>query len=67
MTTHQTTLFDEDEDFRELCGDYAECLAVLGRLRRGQGAADDRLEQYCELRVNLEQELQSKISGSARG
>ena len=58
-------LFHEDEQFRELCGDYAECMDVLDRLHRGQGAADERLEQYCELRVNLEQELQIRISESA--
>ena len=60
-------LFGEDDEFRELSGDYAECIAVLDRLRRGQGSADERIEQYCELRVNLEQELQNRISESARG
>ena len=60
-------LFSEDEAFHELCSDYAECLAVLARLRRGQGAADARIEQYCELRVNIEQELQVRISASTAG
>jgi hypothetical protein len=59
-------LFDEDEAFRELCVDYAECMAVLDRLHRGHGIVDDPLEQYCELRVNLEQELQTRIAESAR-
>ena len=58
-------LFHEDEAFRELCGDYAECMDVLDRLRRGPGSANARIEQYCELRVNLEQELQIRISESA--
>ena len=60
-------LFQADEQFRELCGDYAECMAILDRLRQGQGAADERVEQYCELRVNLETELMSQISASTEG
>ncbi|MCH7224822.1 hypothetical protein [Haloferula sp. A504] len=54
-------LFHEDEEFRELCNDYAECVAMLDQLRRGQGGADDRIEQYCELRVNLEHELVCRL------
>lgn len=50
-------LFREDEDFSELCGDYAECLAMLDRLRKGQIGAEERTGQYLELRVNLEHEL----------
>jgi len=55
-------LFDEDEDFRELCSDYAECLIVIERLRQQKTGPDPRLEDYCEARVNLEQELLSRLS-----
>lgn len=58
------SLFDKDEEFRELCEDYAECTAVLDRLRREQGATDPRIEEYCELRVSLERDLQNRISES---
>lgn len=59
-------LFNEDEQFHELCSDYADCMAVLDGLRGGQGTQNGRLEQYCELRVNLEQELQIRISEAAQ-
>jgi len=58
-------LFDEDEEFRELCEDYAECAAVLERLRRGQGVEAARIEEYCELRLNIEQEVLGRISEPA--
>jgi|GEM_PF-4819367 len=55
-------LFGEDEAFRELCGDFADCVAMLERMQRGNGEVDERVEQYCELRVNLENELLAWIS-----
>ena len=55
-------LFDEDEDFREICSDYAECLIVIDRLRQQKTGPDPRLEDYCEARVNLEQELLGRLS-----
>ncbi len=55
-------LFGEDEAFRELCGDYADCAAMIEQMRRGQGKVDERVGQYCELRVNLENELLAWIS-----
>ena len=59
-------LFETEEQFRELCGDYFECVEVLKSLREDQGVNEnaDRLEQYCELRVNLEAELINRISES---
>lgn len=56
------SLFSTDEGFRELCGDYAECVLVIERLRRGQGESGERIGQYCELRANLEFELQLRIA-----
>ena len=50
-------LFAGNEEFREMCFDYVECLAVIERLGREGTSAGPRIEQYCELRVNLEQEL----------
>jgi hypothetical protein len=59
-------LFHEDEQFHELCADYTECVGVLDRLHRDQGAPAERIEQYCELRVNIERELVSRVSEAAR-
>jgi hypothetical protein len=59
-------LFNEDEQFRELCGDYADCMTVLDGLRQGRGTENERFEQYCELRVNIERELVSRVSEAAR-
>ena len=55
-------LYDQDEDFRELCSDYCECLSVIQRIRRESGGSHSLLEEYCEARVNLEQELVSRLS-----
>lgn len=60
-------LFDVDEQFRELCADYGECLLTLRRLRGGGTNRDEHIEQYIELRLSLEQELQGRITEHARG
>ena len=61
-------LFEAEEEFRELCGDYVECTTILKNLRRDQDVREnaERLEQYCELRVNLETELLNRISESLK-
>ena len=58
-------LFAENENFRELCSDYAECLAVIERLGGDGKGSDSRIEQYFELRVNLEQELLDALQASS--
>ena len=58
-------LYNENVDFRELCEDYIECLAVLDRLLESQDAGGSRIEQYCELRVNLEHDIIERISHPA--
>jgi hypothetical protein len=60
-------LFQEDEQFRELCADYGECMAALRRLRKQGAARDDRIEQYAEMRACLEQELSGRISAATGG
>jgi hypothetical protein len=57
-------LFEADWQFRELCIDYAECVATLRRLRRQAECRDDRIEQYSELRASLEQELLDMIAAT---
>ncbi len=58
-------LFQADEQFRELCTDYGQCQAALQRFREQDADRGDRIEQYTELRVSIEQELVGKISGPA--
>jgi hypothetical protein len=59
-------LFETEEQFRELCGDYAQCVAMLQRLRTQRESQDDRIEQYAEMRECLERELRERIGGSCR-
>lgn len=61
-------LFETKEGFRELCGDYVECINVLKNLRQGLQVNENanRLEQYCELRASLETELLNRLSEPSR-
>lgn len=52
-----------DPAFRELCGDYEECVAALQRFRDQGTDAIGLVEDYAELRVGLEHEL---LAGIAR-
>ena len=52
-------LAQRDEQFRELCADYGECLAALRRFQ-DQGPSK-QVEQYAEMRAALEQELLAGI------
>lgn len=52
-----------DQEFGELCVDYGECVAALGRFRDQGAGAIGRVEEYTELRVGLEHEL---LTGIAR-
>ena len=58
-------LFQADEQFRELCTDYGECIAALRRFRKQDAGRVDRVQQYTELQVSLERELVGKIAEPA--
>jgi hypothetical protein len=58
-------LFQADEQFRELCADYSECMVALRRFRKQDAGRGERIEQYTELQVSLERELVGKIAGPA--
>ncbi len=58
-------LFRQNEQFRELCADYSECMLVLEQLRNWGSRSGDLIEQYAELRVSLEQELSERIGATA--
>ena len=53
-----------DEDFRELCDHYAECLQVRKRLEGQQDAAPTRLREYRDLIRELENEIEAIIRTS---
>ena len=55
------SLMQSSESFQDLCKNYNECLQIIERLRIENEPTDSRLEQYCELRVSLEQELRGRI------
>ena len=58
-------LFQDDEHFRELCADYVECMKALQQFQKMGTGPDERIEQYTELFVSLEEELSVRISESA--
>ena len=66
FTEHAASIqerFDDDQNFREMCGDYAETLQVLQRWE----ASDDprraaRVEEYRDLARALESEILAALS-----
>ncbi|MFG0285356.1 MAG: hypothetical protein ACF8R7_13135 [Phycisphaerales bacterium JB039] len=58
-------LFKKNEQFREMCADYTDCLSAFRRLREQGAARDERIEEYGEMRAYLERELLVQISGAA--
>ena len=56
------SLVQDDELFRELCADYAECAAALRRFRAFGADAAAQVAQYSELRADLEKELVAAVT-----
>ena len=50
-------LFWSDEDFRALCSDYSLCVQHLQKFREEFGEKKLSLEEYMNVRVELENEL----------
>jgi hypothetical protein len=50
-------LFEQDEDFRELCEDYESCTRTVARLERGTPSAEGMRKEYGALLLRLECEL----------
>lgn len=57
-------LYDRDDVFRELCGEYSICLEAVGRAE-ASGSADLRAE-YAALQLRLETELLQQLEESSR-
>jgi hypothetical protein len=50
--------FHDDQNFREMCSDYAETLEALQRWQASDGAHKEaRIEEYRELAAALESEI----------
>ena len=60
-------LIAQDRRFREICGDYGDCLASLERLQAQGASAIERCTQYRELQMELEQELGAMLERMRTG
>jgi len=54
-------LYQDNDDFRELCDHFAECHEVLSRLRDSTKADPARVKEYETLTTELEQEIRAAI------
>ena len=50
-------LFERDEDFRELCEEYAMCAQAVTRLDSGSASSEELRNEYTALLLRLEHEL----------
>jgi len=48
---------DENEDFQSLCYDYEVCITMLALFDEETVTKDYRVEEYLELKKDLEQEV----------
>lgn len=56
-----TRLYEASDRFREICGDYAACRETLTRFRRLKQVDDARIQDYAEMRDQLERELRASL------
>jgi hypothetical protein len=52
------TLYVVDKDFRTLCSDYLSCIQHLQKLESDYSANQPSIEEYKEIKSDLEKELQ---------
>ncbi len=58
-------LYAQNEDFRELCDHFSECLKVLANLKSSEPGNPNRIEEYETLTVELAEEIQHFVSSVA--
>jgi hypothetical protein len=56
----------ENEDFRELCDHYTECITVIARLRKATDTDSRQLAEYEDLTKELEQEIRKTVDANSR-
>ena len=57
-------LCHKNEDFRELCDHYTECVAVLARQRTATDPDLRQLTEYEDLTKELEQEIRKTVAAN---
>jgi len=57
LRDHATRLFEEDENFRELCEDYEACASTVARLESSGVPSDALRNEYAALLLRLEREM----------
>ena len=58
-------LYTENEDFRELCDHFAECLDVLANLKSAEKNEPHRVGEYETLTHELAEEIQKIVTSAA--
>jgi hypothetical protein len=54
---HAGSLFESDENFRDLCEDYEDCARTLARLESSSSSSRPMFDEYTALLLRLEREL----------
>jgi len=54
---HAGYLFENDENFRDLCEDYEDCAKSLARLESSSSSSRAMFDEYSALLLRLEREL----------
>ena len=52
-----TKQMEDNQDFESLCEDYGLCMNMLKALEKDAETKHARLEEYLEIKIELEQEL----------
>ena len=50
-------LFERDENFRDLCEEYAMCVRTVARFATGEASSEQLRNEYAALLLRLEHEL----------
>ena len=54
-------LYEEDKDFRALCGDYFSCVQALGKFKKLSSDGQQSVKDYEDALTELEKELYNFI------
>jgi len=55
-------LYSKDEEFRSLCDDYSTCIRFLHKFKKETSEKIDSIQEYENVRMILERELQEFLS-----
>ena len=57
-------LYAQNEDFRELCDHFAECLGVLANLKSSFRSEQNRIDEYQTLIDELADEIRTTVAAA---